>query len=346
MMNINKSKLRFLYKCLFLLWMVVSVNLAFCQVISSVKITQDSTQIGDVIDVEIRMIIPANVVIKGVDLSPYVEIENKTYLSDTVFLDKFADTDILDFGTWKHSDIRQPIDASKLDITNENGKQVITNTIKLSIYNMGIFIIPVPILLSDSETDVLPTVNPTLIVTLPNSVMNQDSMTINPIKDIIREEADFSDYLIYLYILGGLILMVLIGYYFYKNKNKAETVVMEEIPIVVLPHEKALNALAVLNLQKLWQNGQVKEYQSQLTSIIRQYLEDRYLIAAPEMTTDEISAALSNLDFDQKHTGVLRDILQIADLVKFAKAIPEEDVHSRFMTMAIDFVEKTKMMST
>ncbi len=345
MMSNNRLNIRFLYKYLLFVSILVNTNLVFSQVVSSVKIVQDTVQIGDVIDVEIKVVVPADVVIKGIDLTPYQEISNKLYLSDTVFLDKLADTDILDFGTWKHSDINQPIDVAKLSIINENGKQVITNKIKLAIYNMGSFEIPSPKILTDKDIDILPTVSPTLIVMLPSSVMKQDSVAINPIKDIIREEADFSDYLIYLYILGGLILMILVGYYFYKNKKKAQDIIPEEIPVIVLPHEKALKALVELDQNKLWQNGQVKEYQSQLTGIIRQYLEDRYHITAPEMTTDEISAALSKLDFDQRYTGVLRDILQIADLVKFAKAIPEEDVHSRFMTMALDFVEKTKTVT-
>ena len=342
----NMNQMHLLYKFILTMIMLVNVSLSFAQVVPSVKISQDSTQIGDVIDVRLKIIVPADVVIKGIDFAPYLTIENKIYLSDTVFLDKFADVDVLDFGDWKHSDISQTIDASKLNITNENGKQVITNTIRLAIYNMGSFEIPAPQLLSEKEADVLPTVSPKLIVSLPNSVMNQDSLSINPIKDIIREEANLSDYLIYLYIFGGVLLMALVGYYFYRNRNKRVEVIEVETPVILLPHEKALNALTDLDNRQLWQNGDVKEYQSRLTGIIRQYLEDRYHIAALEMTTEEISNALRKLDFDQRHTGTLRDVLQIADLVKFAKAIPEQDVHSRFMTMAVDFVEKTKMVTT
>lgn len=343
MQNIQLS---LVYKYFLVSLMMISTSIAFCQIVPSVKIMRDSAQIGDVIDIQVKIVVPADVVIKGLDFSPYLAIENKIYSSDTVFLDKLADVDMLDFGDWKHSDISLPLDASKLNITSENGKQVITNTIKLAIYNMGSFEIPSPQLLSEKEADVLPTVSPTLIVSLPHNVLNQDSLSINPVKDIMLEKADLTDYLVYLYILGGLILVVLVGYYFYKNKNKTEVVEIEEVQVLLLPHEKALKALGELDQSRLWQNGFVKEYQSQLTGIIRQYLEDRYHIMAPEMTTDEISTALSNLDFDQKHTGVLRDILQIADLVKFAKAIPDEDVHSKFMTMAIDFVEKTKTVYT
>jgi len=346
MMGKHNIQVRFLFKSILIFLLSINAKLSFSQIVPSVKISQDSTQIGDVIDVQIKLIVPADVIIKGIDFAPYRAIDNKIYASDTVFLDKYADVDIIDFGAWKHSDISQPIDVSKLNILNEDGKQIITNTIKLAIYNMGSFEIPSPQLLAEKEVDVLPTVSPTLIVTLPNSILNQDSIALNPIKDIIREEANLSDYLIYLYILGGVLLMALVGYYFYKNRKKAIEIVEEETPIILLPHEKALNALTDLDKMQLWQSGQVKEYQSQLTGIIRQYLEDRYHIAALEMTTDEISNALRNLDFDQRHTGTLRDILQIADLVKFAKAMPTQDVHSRFMTMAVDFVEKTKTATT
>ncbi|MFN8337825.1 MAG: hypothetical protein U0T36_02280 [Saprospiraceae bacterium] len=93
---------------------------------------------------------------------------------------------------------------------------------------------------------------------------------------------------------------------------------------------------------QLWQQGYIKEYQSGLTDIIRTYLEERYHVNAPEMTTDEVVTALYQVDFNPKYTDTLKEILQVADLVKFAKAKPDEDIHSIFMTKAIDFVENTK----
>lgn len=56
----------------------------------------------------------------------------------------------------------------------------------------------------------------------------------------------------------------------------------------LLPHELALQKLVALQQQKLWQKGDVKPYQSELTFIIREYLENRFNIQALESTTDEI----------------------------------------------------------
>lgn len=78
--------------------------------------------------------------------------------------------------------------------------------------------------------------------------------------------------------------------------------------------------LRKLEAQQLWQQGLIKEYQSGLTDIIRTYLMERYSINAPEMTTDEVMRSLTNALFDKKYNQELINILQIADLVKFAKA--------------------------
>ena len=60
------------------------------------------------------------------------------------------------------------------------------------------------------------------------------------------------------------------------------------------------------------------------------------------MTTDEISMALSKAGFNTKYIIDLKEILQIADLVKFAKATPQENIHIIFMGRAVEFVENTK----
>jgi hypothetical protein len=100
--------------------------------------------------------------------------------------------------------------------------------------------------------------------------------------------------------------------------------------------------LTALQGKALWQQGHIKEYQSSLTDIIRTYLKDRYGVEAMEMTTDELSQALRQTGFDQQYKDSLREILQVADLVKFAKATPDENIHQIFMDKAVDFVMNTK----
>lgn len=105
----------------------------------------------------------------------------------------------------------------------------------------------------------------------------------------------------------------------------------------------ALQKLAHLGDEKLWQKGEVKKYQSELTYIIREYLEGRYSIAALESTTSEIIGQLKSTLTDPSHQSSLQRILQVADLVKFAKAKPEEEVHASFLEEAEGFVHATKL---
>lgn len=312
------------------------------QIISAINFSQDTVTIGDAVEMNIIIKAPIGTTIRNLDFTTFKQWDNLAYLSDTVFLDKYADVEVLDFGTWQHSDMGIPLPASAVQISNQNGQQTITNTIKVALYNVGIFSVLGPNVLTDSNDTTLPSESQKITVLPPANMMAQDSVSLNPIKDIIKEDANWSDYMIYIYILGALLVMGLLGYYFYKNKKKDIPIHIEEEVLIIPAHKKALNALTDLDQKQLWQSGNIKEYQSQLTFIIRRYLEDRYHVNALEMTTDELSSALTKVDFDQKYTGELREILQIADLVKFAKATPQTDIHSMFMVKARSFVENTK----
>src|SRR4030066_677548 len=96
-------------------------------------------------------------------------------------------------------------------------------------------------------------------------------------------------------------------------------------------HVIAFRDLEKLRDEQLWQKGEVKLYYSRLTEILRQYLENRYVVYSLEMTTSETLEALAKTGFkkDNLYTS-LKTILNGADLVKFAKYKPdpmENDVH-------------------
>ena len=96
-----------------------------------------------------------------------------------------------------------------------------------------------------------------------------------------------------------------------------------------------------MNKQELWQKGEIKLYQSQLTEIIREYVGDRYNILAMESTTYEIIDKLKD-KLTTEQTTKLRKTLEIADLVKFAKAKPPVEINQEFMDDAVQFVRETK----
>jgi len=173
------------------------------------------------------------------------------------------------------------------------------------------------------------------------AVILQDSVQLADIKDILREKANWEDYL-FLIVAFGLICLAVLGYYLWKRKEDLKTA--PPPPEIIIPaHEIALTALTQLKGEKLWQQGDIKTYQSRLTYIIREYLENRYEVPALESTTDEILRSLKNVDFDSSWKDKLQNILQVADLVKFAKAKPPADFHDKVLQEAEDFVIATKV---
>lgn len=108
------------------------------------------------------------------------------------------------------------------------------------------------------------------------------------------------------------------------------------------PFEAAMASLRDLKSRKLWEQGLEKDYYTRLTDILRTYLEGRFGINAVEMTSREILQALKSNPEIAEHRQMMRQILDMADFVKFAKVrpLPEDNVKS--FDNALRFVESTK----
>lgn len=146
-------------------------------------------------------------------------------------------------------------------------------------------------------------------------------------------------------IIGVIILLALIviGYLYYRKRKKpAEEALSPED--LLPPHERALRALETLKENKLWQNGQEKEYYTQLTDILREYIDDRFHINAMEMTSSQILSVLRSNKETKAVNTQLKQILEMADFVKFAKMRPLPDDNEAIMRDAISFVEETKVV--
>ena len=95
--------------------------------------------------------------------------------------------------------------------------------------------------------------------------------------------------------------------------------------------------------EKIWQAGNVKEYHSQLSEIIRRYTENRFEFIALEMTTYEIIEELkSTVNINDEELKDFRILLQRADLAKFAKSKPVDSENIESMSIAKRFVSSTK----
>jgi hypothetical protein len=97
-----------------------------------------------------------------------------------------------------------------------------------------------------------------------------------------------------------------------------------------------------LKSEKSWKAGKNKKYYTDLTDILRKYIERRFQFNALEMTTDEILALFKRDKSTQSVYQNLSQILQLADLVKFAKIEPLESENELSMINSYLFVNQTK----
>ncbi len=104
-------------------------------------------------------------------------------------------------------------------------------------------------------------------------------------------------------------------------------------------HQRALGELEALRRKELWQKGRIKKYYTELTDIVRRFLRDMYGINASEMTSRQtLHAFHQSADWSEEGEQLLRQLLQSADMVKFAKREPASYEHDSAMQSAVDFV--------
>ncbi|MDR1679000.1 MAG: DUF4381 family protein [Prevotellaceae bacterium] len=140
-----------------------------------------------------------------------------------------------------------------------------------------------------------------------------------------------------------LVLAAAVWVYFYFKRKKLEKTEAIEEKRKLNPHEYALQELDRIRNEKLWQHGRVKEFYTDLTEVLRQYIEHRYQIPAMEMTSDEVMEHIELLpQADREANRILSKVLRLADLVKFAKWIPENRENDSAIIDAYEFVGHTK----
>ena len=137
--------------------------------------------------------------------------------------------------------------------------------------------------------------------------------------------------------VGGYYLIT----YLQSRARKSEDEVLPAEPLRPA-EEVALEKLDAIREQKIWQTGQVKEYHTQLTDVVREYIDRRFEVSSVEQTSDETLRAMRGLLSDKKELyESLREMLTLADLVKFAKWTATPDENEKSLRSAYIFVKET-----
>lgn len=275
--------------------------------------------------------------IESIDFGPLLKSENLLYEYDSISYEQYFDLSII-------NGEELGINNQKTKLTTNEIKQQ-SGTIKISVYSFSIGPLNNPIVKLKNGARVMYLESPNLVVLPPEALLQQNGeFELVDIKPIIKEGTHWTDFLVYLYGLLGALALFFIGKYIYSyKKDEEELEFEEEEEVVVIPaHIIALKELEDLQKKQLWQSGAVKQYQSQLTKIMRTYITGRYEIPALEMTTTELKKKMSKMKLSTEQISKMSDILQIADKVKFAKGTAGPEINERFMDYAKEWVQETK----
>ena len=211
------------------------------------------------------------------------------------------------------------IDSTKIDTI----KNSLIRRYILTGFDSGAFYIPQQQIFVKNQAYL----TDSLLVNIATVAIDTTKVKKFPIKSIKKEPFTFDDFKLYIYI--ALAVLAIIGFWIYwfvirKRKEEEEAPTYRTLP----PYEEAILRLNELDDKLLWQNNKVKEYYSELTEIVRGYIERELKVPALENTTDEVLEMINNfkktdtIETSKETINKLKDLLQEADLVKFAKSKP------------------------
>ncbi len=229
--------------------------------------------------------------------------------------------------------------------TTDLGNQLleIKQDMIIQSFDSGDYVIPEIVYLSGTDTLLS---NKLSLRVYPVDV--SEMTTINPDADVEKGDSKWWDFLPYIiidyweWILGVLILIIAaITLYIVFRKKTIKLPFKAQAP-KLSPYEVAIRELSTLKERNLCATGQEKEYYTRLTDILRIYLQERFGINAMEMTSTQITRALNENEETRLPNRLMRQILEIADFVKFAKVRPMPEDNVKSFNSAMQFVEDTK----
>jgi hypothetical protein len=247
--------------------------------------------------------------------------------------------DAFDYRALENQENMEVLDAKRLDKDGENGSTISTLEMKLIFWEEGRYTIP-PVMLTyteDGQRQQVQTDSTSILIRTMD--VASDTTRLMPIKSIIEEPMTLRDYAPYLVGLAAIVIIGLLIYFFRQNRRAQSA--PPKPPRRTTLRALMMERLDALEAEQRWQEGDLKGYHSALTYQARFYLERRYGIRALESTTDTIVQHLEGSTLSDGQVETLQQLLQTADLIKFAKAEPEAAFHKEAIERLRQFIRDT-----
>jgi len=232
---------------------------------------------------------------------------------------------------------------AKIDTLIETDKLNLKQRLLITSFDSGFFEIPAISFNFKHEGDTTQfTANTNKLFLQVYTPVVDTSQAFKVIKGPVGEPYTFKEALPWILLGLAIIGIVILLIRYLRKRKKNQPVFARKAKPLPPPHITAIKKLEELRLAKIWQQGRLKLYYTQLTDITREYMEGRYHFDALEMTTDEILETLKEQKANKEIVSKLGASLQLADLVKFAKAQPTALENDLSLSHCVDFVNETK----
>ncbi len=234
------------------------------------------------------------------------------------------------------------LEAYKVDTLKKDTKYNLTRKYGLTQFDSGNYYIPKQKILINEK----PFYTDSIRIAVADVAVDTLKQKMYEIKELVSVEKGSSNW--WKWFLGILGILAIFGLYFYyfvfQLKAKKKKKKKKEIP----PYDRALLQLNELDNSTLLLKSEYKDYYSELTNIVRQYIEEEVRIDALESTTEELIRKIEAqkqagyLDLKEETIKNLKNVLQTADLVKFAKSKPDDAVVQADRNLVEHIVVETK----
>ncbi|MDM9631243.1 hypothetical protein [Robiginitalea aurantiaca] len=236
----------------------------------------------------------------------------------------------------------ETVEAFMTDTTRKNDRLLLQKTYALTQFDSGGYILPTQRIEIDGKgffTDSILV----MVATVPVDTVNQKMYDIKPMMEVQASRWGWLKW-----VALGLLAVLLAGgayYWFFLRKKPLSE---EEAEALLPPYERAMKELKRLEQSRYLIQDEFKQYYTELTSIVRGYLEEEVHISALESTTGQLLEKIEllrdagKLDLEDNTLRQFQNILETADLVKFAKSKPELRKAEEDRNKVEEIVQKTK----
>ena len=250
-------------------------------------------------------------------------------------------TDIVHFPEGQTFSPLETVEALLVDTTKNKNRITLQRIYALTQFDSGAYTIPRQQVAINEQ----PFFTDSFQIKVADVVVDTTKQKMFDIKPLIKVERNNAKLwwtifwvLLALGIIGGLV------YWFFLRKKPLTE---EEKEALLPPYDRALLELKKLENSRYLIQDEYKKYYSELTDIVRSYLEEDVNVSAMESTTSELITKLEvlkdsgELNLEDETIKQFRKILQTADLVKFAKSRPAVSIAEQDRKLVEDIVIKT-----